>query len=262
MEITYIGHSGFLLEWDTCYWLFDYYVGHIPPLDRNKMIFVFSSHQHEDHFNPEIVKLYDQYPLVQYILSSDIKLMKKGYSQLAIKEELLDKVLSVKPLQEYELQDSNQDTITLKTLKSTDCGVAFLLTYQGKTIYHAGDLNLWVWKEETKQYNNNMTANFQKQMTLLNNLSIDVAFAPLDPRQEEWYHLGLDALLDTANIKYVFPMHFGQHTSIIGQYKEHRVLGQPKQRNELATEKETCYEAKQTLIMDIDKEGQKWKIEL
>ncbi|MBP1754948.1 MAG: fold metallo-hydrolase [Firmicutes bacterium] len=33
MIITYIGHSGFLIEWDNCYWLFDYFKGEIPALD-------------------------------------------------------------------------------------------------------------------------------------------------------------------------------------------------------------------------------------
>ncbi len=35
----------------------------------------------------------------------------------------------------------------IRTLRSTDEGVAFVVHYAGKTIYHAGDLNWWHWKK-------------------------------------------------------------------------------------------------------------------
>ena len=234
MVVTYIGHSGFLIEWETCYWLFDYIKGNIPKLDSKKKIFVFASHKHSDHFNPEIFKLFYNSLNIQYVLSSDIKLTNED-----------NKIVTVKASQEYLFQDSNNNQIILKTLKSTDCGVAFLLYYQGKTIYHAGDLNLWVWKEETKQYNNNMTAMFHKEMNVLKDIEIDIAFAPLDPRQEEWYYMGLDQLLNTAKVKYVFPMHFWETPSIIQKYKQERVA------NAIKTE-----------IIDVSKSGQTWEVEI
>lgn len=244
MEITYIGHSGFLLEWDTCYWLFDYYKGEIPALDHKKELFIFASHKHGDHFNPEIFKLQDKCQNVHYILSSDIKLKKNDYEKFGITEQMEEQLIVVSPLQELDLPEDNQ-RIHLKTLKSTDCGVAFLLNYQGKTIYHAGDLNLWVWKEETKQYNNNMTAMFHQQMDALKDIPIDIAFAPLDPRQEEWYYLGLEELLKTAKVKYVFPMHFWEKPEIIIQYKQERQ-----------------HYINETKVMEVSREGQKWEIEI
>ena len=158
-------------------------------MDPKKKLFVFASHSHGDHYNPQILNLSEQFTEIEYILSSDIKpsknsALKKGDSIL-MADKLADKIVSVKANKEYEFWDQNNEIINLKTLKSTDCGVAFLLHYQGKTIYHAGDLNLWVWKEESKQYNNNMTANFNKEMIQLKDLVIDIAFAPLDPSQEE-----------------------------------------------------------------------------
>ncbi|MHB8127877.1 MAG: MBL fold metallo-hydrolase [Mobilitalea sp.] len=245
MEITYIGHSGFLIEWETCYWLFDYYKGEIPEMDSKKKIFVFASHKHADHFNPDIFKLNDKYQDTQYVLSSDIKLSKVNNTKIGITDEILDKIVSVKPSTEYELQDVNNNKIILKTLKSTDSGIAFLLYYQGKTVYHAGDLNLWVWKEETKQGNNNMTAMFNKEMDVLKDIPIDIAFVPLDPRQEEWYYLGLEKFLNCAKVRYVFPMHFWEKPEIIGQYKRERSMY-----------------ANNATIMDIDRNGQKWKIEI
>ena len=54
MQITYIYHSGFLVETAECYYLFDYYKGTLPPLKSDKPILVFASHSHGDHYNKEI----------------------------------------------------------------------------------------------------------------------------------------------------------------------------------------------------------------
>lgn len=222
VTITYINHSCFLMEWDNCYWLFDYYNGKIPELDPAKHLLVFSSHNHGDHFNPEIFKLVEKYPRIAFILSSDIRLKKERLAEFGLAEDKELTIISVKSRQEYKLSDGTGETILLKTLRSTDRGVAFLLHYQGKSIYHAGDLNDWVWKEETEQKNQNMTAKFNKELEAVRELPIDVAFAPLDPRQEEWYYYGLEKLLMTAKIRYVFPMHFWGHPSIIQKFKQER----------------------------------------
>ena len=54
MRITYIGHSGFLVELKKSLLLFDYYEGALPALSHEKQLYVFASHRHPDHFNPEI----------------------------------------------------------------------------------------------------------------------------------------------------------------------------------------------------------------
>ena len=242
MEITYIGHSGFLLEWDNCYWLFDYYKGSIPVLDSEKKLFVFASHKHADHFNSEIFSLKEQHCDVEYVLSSDIKLPRE-YREAAA-EEGWGNIRWVKPYGEYLLEDGQGHEIALKTLRSTDSGVAFLLSCQGKTVYHAGDLNHWIWKGETKQSNNNMTALFEKEMESLRELSIDIAFAPLDPRQEEWYYLGLQKLLDVARVRYVFPMHFWDKPEVIVQFRKERGMYMNG-----------------AMLMDVKEPGQKWCLE-
>lgn len=244
MKITYIGHSGFLIEWASCYWLFDYYKGELPEMNSGKKIFVFASHKHADHFNPVIFQLHEKYPDIIYVLSSDIKLREKDFTKLGITDEMFRKVHAVKPSEQYEFIDPIGDQILLKTLKSTDCGVAFILQYQEKTIYHAGDLNLWLWRGESKQFNNNMKARFDQEMVKIKDLPIDIAFAPLDPRQEEDYSLGLESLLNTAKVKYVFPMHFWEQPSIIQQFIKERF-----HKNSI------------TEIIEVCREGQQWKLE-
>ena len=36
MKITYINHSGFLIETRDCYYIFDYFKGELPYLDKKK----------------------------------------------------------------------------------------------------------------------------------------------------------------------------------------------------------------------------------
>ena len=38
--------------------------------------------------------------------------------------------------------------MTVRTLKSSDDGVSFLVDAEGLSIYHAGDLNWWHWEGE------------------------------------------------------------------------------------------------------------------
>jgi L-ascorbate metabolism protein UlaG (beta-lactamase superfamily) len=237
MKVRYVGHSGFLVEWRACYWLFDYYFGKLPELDAGKRVFVLASHKHGDHWNPRVLEFRHEHPDVHYMLSSDIQLPK---------EDWVSKVVTrLEPDGQYELRDGDGQTILLTTLRSTDEGVAFLLDYLGKSVYHAGDLNLWVWKEESEQYNKEMKASFDEQMARLKDIVIDVAFVPLDPRQEEYYYLGLEALLERAKVKRVFPMHFGRDFSVIERYR-----------------KERTGNLRETVLMDIRHVGEEWEIEL
>ena len=156
MTVTYIGHSGFLLETEDAYFLFDYFKGTIPELKNNKSIIVFSSHRHHDHFNPEIFELIKIYPDIRYVLSYDIPLKRhlKKYENQGI--DLAKNILITKKNIETMLKLPNGKDLKISTFRSTDEGVAFLLEYDNKVYYHAGDLNCWYWKEEPKSYRNNM----------------------------------------------------------------------------------------------------------
>lgn len=74
MNVTYIFHSGFLIETDECYYIFDYWKGALPAMDTSKPVFVFASHSHADHYNPEIFALLSSLGMRQIIavLARDI----------------------------------------------------------------------------------------------------------------------------------------------------------------------------------------------
>lgn len=211
MKITYIHHSSFSVELSQVILLFDYYEGALPEFDREKKLVVFASHGHGDHFSPVIFELAKGREDVQYVLSRDI-------SRKKVPEEYLDRVRFVKAGERFTLEPAG---MTIETFKSTDEGVAFWLTCEGKEIYHAGDLNNWWWEGEDKAWNHNMAANYKREMEKLSGRTADAAFVPLDPRQEQWFYLGMEGFMGKVDAKAVFPMHFWKDYSIIKKIKEH-----------------------------------------
>lgn len=238
MRVTFIGHSGFIVELDRKYLLFDYFQGELPVLSQEKPLYIFVSHKHQDHFNPRIFQLAGQYPKVSYILSYDIKLKPFNISKWKAEDINQDQLLSVRANETTFLQD-----VEITTYKSTDEGVAFLITTEGKCLYHGGDLNWWHWKEEDKQSNNHMAANYKREIDKMTDLSIDIAFLPLDPRQEEDYWLGMDYMLKTAKVNTAFPMHMWNDYSVIDRFKQDGYL-----------------EKNSTKLISIHQEGQTWEV--
>lgn len=94
--------------------------------------------------------------------------------------------------------------LKIDTLCSTDEGVAFLLHFEGKCIYHAGDLNWWSWSGITAQENEAMADAYKEEINRLASETIDVAFVVLDPRQEERYWWGNRLFFKSSKSKYCF----------------------------------------------------------
>lgn len=74
IKVTYLDHSGFLVELEDAYFLFDYYKGRLPQIDLEKKMFVFVSHAHHDHYRKDIFNLRKHFREIRYVLSSDIEI--------------------------------------------------------------------------------------------------------------------------------------------------------------------------------------------
>lgn len=199
MKITFIEHSGFMVEMEQNVLLFDYYQGEIPSFDGSKTLYVFASHSHADHYDPAIWKLKEQYKDIHYILSDDIK---DNEGAVVMKAHEKKEVAGIE----------------IETLRSNDMGVAFLVKVEGKTIYHAGDLNWWHWNGEPEEDNEYYKKTFQDEMKYLEGKKIDLAFMLLDPRQEDKYCWGMNYFLEHTDSKVVFPMHCFEHYKINRHY--------------------------------------------
>lgn len=213
MKITYIHHSSFLVELTSGSLLFDYTKGKLPELEQDKPLLVFASHRHLDHYSNKISELKNQYKNTRFILSDDIWKQKK---------DIPDSVVTVmKPGQTHteSFVSENGFNVEITTYQSTDEGVAFLVKAEGKTIYHAGDLNNWRWEGEPDDWNERMAENYSNEVDKMTGQSIDVAFLPLDPRQENGFYLGFDEFMRKIKVSRAFPMHCWGDFSVIQRLK-------------------------------------------
>ena len=202
MQITYLGHSGFLAETDTHLLLFDYYTGNIPPLHPEKPLLVFASHHHPDHMNGSVFSICAAHPNVQYILSHDIsRSLPEHYGITEYHSLRHDRKLTI-------------GDCAIHTLRSTDCGVAFIVSCGGKTIYHAGDLNLWLWEGMDKLQAFSMMRKYSEYTKPLQDYHIDLAFLTLDNRQGDGAFCNIDYYMRHFDIDTVIPMHYFGSTDI------------------------------------------------
>ena len=214
MKVTYLKHSGFMVESRNYIYLFDYIGGNIDKaIKSDKKIYVMVSHIHDDHFSKIIFDIATKHDNVTYILSYDVvKKIKKNAILSKMTEQL--NIIRVQAHEKYKIDD-----IVVETLKSTDEGVAFIVSEKDGTIYHAGDLNWWHWEGEPKSWNRNMQVNFKREIDSMRGRKIDIAFIPLDPRQEDAYYLGMNYFIKNVGANEIYPMHFWGEPRIIDRYK-------------------------------------------
>ena len=206
MKVTYLNHSGFLLELEDCYIIFDYYRGELPPLNWKKEVFVFCSHVHADHYNPKIFSLLNaQRMSYQAVLANDIR-DKKRLSEI--------KHCFVEADKSYPLDHG----IQLETLLSNDSGVAFILKTKEGSIYHAGDLNDWYWEGEPKEDNRRLREIYHREISRIKGRHFDLAFVPLDPRLEVHYADGILYFLENVDCDAIFPMHYWGEPDVIQRF--------------------------------------------
>lgn len=211
--VWYMFNSGFAVKTGDRLLVFDYY--NFSPFKKNKGldggvidpeeikdldVTVFASHQHMDHFVPRILKWGREIPKLRYVLSCDIE---AGRTK---------NVTTAYPNAIYMSGD-----VKVRTLKSTDEGVAFVVETDGLKIYHAGDLNWWHWEGEPEDENEAMAKAYKAEIDKIKGETFDIAFVPVDPRLENAYLRGLDYFMKCCDARVIFPMHFRSAYSVFGR---------------------------------------------
>lgn len=224
MIITFVHHSCFVIETEERVLIFDYFrnenvkgyefTGVLPEFDKEKPVYVFASHFHQDHFDLEVLRWTEKYPKIHYILSKDIRLSAHYLERNGISAKVKEKVTFVSPLKHYKVGD-----MEIRTLRSTDTGVAYLIQMEGKYIYHGGDLNMWKWDGAGDLVNGKESRAYRHEINKLADVDIDIAFVPLDSRQKKYAFDGLLYFMEHVNAKAVFPMHMWQDYSYIAKFK-------------------------------------------
>ena len=241
MRLTYIFHSGFVLETEQSILVFDFWLDPCGVMDNvlqsEKPMYVFSSHFHEDHFTKEIFEWKKQREGITYILSKDI------YKHRRASKEDADVWLA-------KGGTWSDDTISVWALGSTDSGVSWIVETEDKAaikreqsqacldsaerkqsrpkvkrIFHAGDLNNWYAKflsddnPDQERYSFEMAETFNPiahEKQFLGELkdirkvadSFDVVMFPIDGRVGNGYTLGGRQFIERFKVGLFVPMHF------------------------------------------------------
>ena len=199
------------METEDLLFVFDYWRGEKQELRGNRQIlpeqlsryrgiYVFISHEHIDHLDPVVFSWKDYAP-VSYFVSSDMPVGTRGKR--------------IAPGDTVELQPR----ITVTAFNSTDLGVSFLLNLNGHTIFHAGDLNFWHWRDEsTLKEIEEAEKEFMAAVKPLSRIQVDVAFFPVDPRLGTLFEAGANYFILQVKPRLLIPMHYFHRTEVILEY--------------------------------------------
>ena len=132
-RMWYMGHAGYAIQTRNNLLIFDYFPGgrlpnepalcngYIDPKEITGMnVTVFVSHEHGDHFAPEIFEWAGTVPNIRYVMGCS--------AETEVPYDLVN-----------PRQTADFDGIQVRTIESNDSGVGFLVEVDGLTIYHAGD---------------------------------------------------------------------------------------------------------------------------
>lgn len=219
-KLTYIYHDCFVFETGNTIFVFDFWKDpysdkkalpyFLEIADKTKKLVVLVSHHHKDHYNKHIFEWWKYFKNTQYILSKDTA----KYCRHIIKPDSLyngikppqEDIVVIEPGQIYAA-----DNFMVSAFESTDIGNSYVLTIEGKKIFHAGDLNAWTWREESaKEEIDEMTKKF---ISILNAISVkyknfDIVMFPVDPRMGSGFYEGAKLFNEKFKTDYFCPMHF------------------------------------------------------
>ncbi|MDE6391922.1 MAG: MBL fold metallo-hydrolase [Muribaculaceae bacterium] len=225
VKITYVWHDCFVVETESAMFVFDYWLdadgtpAEMPEVlasaDRDKTVYVLVSHGHKDHYNPAVFSWVAAFRDVRYVVSRDV--MKRirhvvsatsVYSGPKVDPEC---VSALRPGERF-----SAGGVVIAAFPSTDIGNSYIVEADGHRFFHAGDLNAWIWKDESTE------AEVRKAMgdyrACLRDIrayldhaadqAIDYCFFPVDSRIGTDYFTGASIFVREFDVRKFFPMHF------------------------------------------------------
>ena len=216
MTLTYIFHSGFVLEAERSVLVFDYWMDPCDVMARvlrsDKPLYVFASHFHEDHFNAHVFSWRRSRKDITYILSKDVLRHRRADRGDA----------DVWLAKGGTWTDGN---ISVWAMGSTDSGVSWIVEMEGRRIFHAGDLNNWyarflpdaipgqiIYSEDMGE-DIDPIAHEKQYLGELKDIRkvtdrFDLVMFPIDGRIGNGYTLGGRQFIERFKVGLFVPMHF------------------------------------------------------
>ena len=208
--ITYFHHSGFTVGCADTLLVFDYWRGERNEISGKlalndddfkdyKQVLFFVSHDHPDHYD-RIIYDFKYLNHVHYIISDDMPFTAEG-----------DR-MGVGDVRTY-------GDVKVTAFGSTDLGVSFYVEVGGLHIFHAGDLNLWHWREESTLRQITQAENlFYDAVKPIAGNHIDICMFPVDPRLGGMYEAGANHFIMTCKPSVFIPMHWQGRTEIASDF--------------------------------------------
>ncbi len=255
-SVTYLHHSGLLARVGDVFMLFDYWRGEddafpeAAQLVREdfaacKKLLVFVSHAHPDHFDRVIYSFADFTGDVSYIVSDDvIKEVRRDARRAPRPDgEAGDAAKALKQMKAMKPGDTlDRDGVKITAYASTDIGVSFYIEIDGLHIFHAGDLNLWHWREESTLPEIAAAENaYYAAAEPLARLPMDIAMFPLDPRMGGLFDAGANHFIMSVKPRVFIPIHWQSRPEVAldfarrgrTKYTEVLALTKPRERAEI-----------------------------
>lgn len=223
IKVRYIYHDCFLIEVeDKCSMIFDYWKDgkdapkdvtpdFVTNLNPNLPCYVFVSHHHKDHLNRVIFEWGADHGNLFYILSKDTA----RFVRHILREDSVWNGYKL-PASRYRVltpgEGYSDDVIKISAFGSTDIGNSYLVNVGENSFFHAGDLNAWIWKDEsTDEEIEKSLKDYRKILDDIASVAVngvDVVMFPVDSRIGTDYFTGAVEWLNKITTRFFLPMHF------------------------------------------------------
>jgi ankyrin repeat protein/L-ascorbate metabolism protein UlaG (beta-lactamase superfamily) len=208
--VWYLGHSGWAVKTRNHLLVFDYWKNGAPPDEpalangtanpqelRDMDVTVFASHDHNDHFMPEIFAWRKTMPKITYIMGFKPE-NADGYTILPNREKKEINGLEIIPIE------------------SNDSGQGYFIRVDGISLFHPGD-------HANRQ--RDFSGPFKKEIDFLadQGLKVDILFAPVSGcgfGDLVAVKKGVYYTIDRLSVRAVFPMHAGGNESRYRDFAE------------------------------------------
>lgn len=239
VKIEYIWHDCFFVETSDAGIVFDFWLDRdgenhdfpdfLAGFDPEKALYIIISHGHKDHYNPAVFSWASRFRNIRYIVSRDV--MRR--IRHIVSESSVYSGPKVDPSCVTALAPGDRfvdDNLAVAAFPSTDIGNSYIIELSGKRFFHAGDLNAWIWKDESTEsevkkaigdYNAclrdirvylDRTSESEDRASVGLTDIIDYCFFPVDSRIGSEYFTGASIFVRKFDVRRFFPMHFALGT--------------------------------------------------
>jgi len=218
--INYLYHSGWVIFTEKHVLVFDYWNDGQPPAEKTMLngwltsaelkgrdVMVFISHEHEDHWNPDIFKWSSELENINYILGfnpENHRLMLERQNEIPAFSQMTGRMTN------------EINGVIITSFPSTDSGVGYLVEVDGITVLHPGDhANAEMSLSQAYKSEIDYIAEMNKK--------IDIAFFPVTGcgfPDIEAVKEGIYYSVDKLKLKSIYPMHVGNDVAKLGIFKQ------------------------------------------